>query len=350
MITTRLSARSADLARADEHSFGHLDVAEVAADSDVLAHRAPDERNLAPERLRGVDDLLHAVDVRREARHDDAPAAAREDLLQVRADDRLRGREARPVHVRRVAAQQQHALAPEFREPRDVGGSPVHGRLVELVVAGDQDRAEVGTERDRGRVGDRVRHVHELQRERSELDRFPRFGLDHLDVAQAVLVELRACHRGRQRACVDRCVELAAELAQHPRQRAEVVLVAVRDDDRLDVGGALAQIAEVGQHEVDADHLGGREAQPDVDHDDPAVVLDDRHVLADLAEAAERQHAQRHAPAPPRRAVVGAEMRVTRVRRPAGRGVRASAGSSPSPPAWRGRAAAAALRLPGRAG
>ena len=26
--------------------------------------------------------------------------------------------------------------------------------------------------------------------------------------------------------------------------------------------------------------------------DDPAVVFDDRHVLADLAEAAERQHSQ----------------------------------------------------------
>ncbi len=79
--------------------------------------------------------------------------------------------------------------------------------------------------------------------------------------------------------------------------------MAVRDDDRLDVLGALAQVGEVGQHEVDADHLGRREAQADVDDDDPAVVLDDGHVLADLAQAAERQDAQlAHACAPaPRR-------------------------------------------------
>ena len=50
-----------------------------------------------------------------------------------------------------------------------------------------------------------------------------------------------------------------------------------------------------GQHEVDAHHLGGREAQAAVDHDDPAVVLDDRHVLADLADAAQREDAQRAA-------------------------------------------------------
>ena len=71
--------------------------------------------------------------------------------------------------------------------------------------------------------------------------------------------------------------------------------MAVRDDDRLDVVDAVAQVGEVRQDEVDPDHLGGREAQPDVDDDDPAVVLDDGHVLADLAEAAERQHAQRAA-------------------------------------------------------
>ena len=71
-----------------------------------------------------------------------------------------------------------------------------------------------------------------------------------------------------------------------------MVLVAVGDDDRLDVVGALAQVGEVGQHEVDADHLGRREAQADVDDDDAVVVLDDRHVLADLAQPPEGQDPQ----------------------------------------------------------
>ena len=71
-----------------------------------------------------------------------------------------------------------------------------------------------------------------------------------------------------------------------------MVLVAVGEDDRLDVVGALAQVGEVGQHEVDPVHLGGREHQPGVDDDDAAVVLDHGHVLADLAEAAQGQHSQ----------------------------------------------------------
>ena len=85
------------------------------------------------------------------------------------------------------------------------------------------------------------------------------------------------------------------ELAQNPRQRAEMVLVAVRHDDRLDVLRTLAQVGEVRQHQIDADHLRRREAQPDVHHDDPAVLLDDRHVLADLPQPAEGQDAQRGA-------------------------------------------------------
>ena len=68
--------------------------------------------------------------------------------------------------------------------------------------------------------------------------------------------------------------------------------MAVGDHDRLDVVHPLAQVGEVGQHEVDPHLLRGREPQPRVDDDDPPVVLDDGHVLADLAHASEREDAQ----------------------------------------------------------
>ncbi len=143
-------------------------------------------------------------------------------------------------------------------------------------------------------------HVHELERERPEIERLPGFDFVQIHLAQLVLVELRARHRGGQRARVDRRGEVGAELAQHPGQRAEMVLVAVRDHDRLDVGDAFAQVGEIGQDQVDPDHLRRGKAQAHVDHDETAVLLDDRHVLADLAEAAERQYAQlsAHAGAP----------------------------------------------------
>ncbi len=57
------------------------------------------------------------------------------------------------VGVRRVAAQQQQALAAELGEPRHVGGRAADRRLVELVVAGEEDRAELARERDAAASG-----------------------------------------------------------------------------------------------------------------------------------------------------------------------------------------------------
>ena len=65
----------------------------------------------------------------------------------------------------------------------------------------------------------------------------------------------------------------------------------------VDAVGVLAQVGEVGQHEVDAVHVGTGEHQPAVDEQDAAVVADallDRHaVAADLPEPAEEDDADR---------------------------------------------------------
>src|SRR4051794_18772714 len=54
--------------------------------------------------------LLHAVDVRGERRDHDPAVAAREHLLELRSHARFGRRDPGPVDVRRVAAQEQHAL------------------------------------------------------------------------------------------------------------------------------------------------------------------------------------------------------------------------------------------------
>ena len=81
----------------------------------------------------------------------------------------------------------------------------------------------------------------------------------------------------------------------HPKQvrnGADVVLVAVGEDDRLDVVEAILEVAEVGKHEVDAWLVFFGEEHPAVDDEEAAVEFDHVHVPADLAEAAERNHAQ----------------------------------------------------------
>ena len=278
-----------ELGRLHECVLRHLDIPEVAGDVHVAPHRTADDDNLAAGVDADLDRLLHAVDVRREARDENAPAARRDDLPERLADDALAPGEARALGVRRVGEQKVDTAVAELGEATDVGAQPVDRRVVELPVAGVEDQAGGGLDRDPDAVGDRVRHADELELERAELNRRPvRVRLLQLGRAQQpVLVELRLDEPEREPRPPDL---LDLDLAQQERQRADVILVRVREDDRAHV--LVAEVAEVREDQVDAEVLVAREGQPGVDDDRLAADLEDGHVLAHLAEPAERDHAQ----------------------------------------------------------
>ena len=73
---------------------------------------------------------------------------------------------------------------------------------------------------------------------------------------------------------------------------ADVVLVAVGEHQRLDVVEAVPDRLEVGEDQVDARVVLLGEQHAAVDDQQPAVVLEDGHVPADLAEPAERDDPQ----------------------------------------------------------
>src|SRR5438270_550381 len=87
---------TAEPGRPHEDAPGAVHVAEVARDVRVLAHRAADAADLAPDLHRDVDRLLHPVDVGGERGDEDAALPLRDDLPEGLADDPLGGREARP--------------------------------------------------------------------------------------------------------------------------------------------------------------------------------------------------------------------------------------------------------------
>ena len=76
------------------------------------------------------------------------------------------------------------------------------------------------------------------------------------------------------------------------RHGADVVLVAVREHDADDVVEAVPDRREVGEDQVDAWLVLLGEEHAAVDDEQPAVVLEDGHVAADLAESAERDDAE----------------------------------------------------------
>ncbi len=79
---------------------------------------------------------------------------------------------------------------------------------------------------------------------------------------------------------------------QHVGQAANVVLVAVGEEDRLELLAVLFDVSNVRDHEVDAEHLLLREHEAGIDGDHVVAVLEQHHVLADLSQTAKRDNAQ----------------------------------------------------------
>ena len=268
-----------------------------------------------------VDRLLHPVDVRGEGGDQDAALALRDDLAERLADEPLRAREPRPLRVRRVAEQEIDAAVADLGEPPDVGAEAVHRRVVELPVARVQHAAGVGLDQDRDVVRNGVRHAHELEAERAELERRPlRVDLAQLGRAeQAVLVQLRLDEAERQAGRPD-LGDL--DLPHQIRQPPDVVLVRMRQHDRAKPARAVPEIREVREDEVDAEVLVTRKRETGVDDEGAALVLEHGHVLSDLAEPAERDHAQRRGCHRPSVSAAGGHPRPARSPRSRGAGGR----------------------------
>ena len=102
----------ADVGVANLHAGRNPQVAEPLGDLGVPHHAAPDERDLAIELRREIDEDLHPVDARRERRDDQLAGRAGEDLLERLDDLELRAGEAAAIDVGAVGEQRQHAGAP----------------------------------------------------------------------------------------------------------------------------------------------------------------------------------------------------------------------------------------------
>ena len=111
------------------------------------------------------------------------------------------------------------------------------------------------------------------------------------EVLDLVLLELALQQRERERRAVD--LETAVDIAEQVRQRSDVILVPVREDDRLDPIGLRSQEVEVRQDQVDPGHVARRERQTHIDDQDAFVQLEAGHVAADLADPAEEDESRR---------------------------------------------------------
>ena len=278
----------ADLVDVDDCAFRRVDVAELERNVDDIDHAAAEHGHLALIAHRRVDDLLDAMDVRRERRDDDAAAAVVERLVERRTDRALARRMALALRVRRVSHHHEHALVAELRETAEIRHLAVNRRIVELEVARMHDHAERCLDGEADRIWNRMVHTDETDAEAADIDDVALHdGMEHRGV-DAVLFETSLEDAEREARAVDR----NADLLEHIRQRADMIFVAVCEHDGLDLVAVLEEIRDIRNHEIDAEHILLREHETGINEQDLILIADDRHILANLSQTAERNDLQ----------------------------------------------------------
>ena len=281
---------AANVLRAHDAAVGNAQLVEAVRDLDVVHHAAPDEPDLAPHAARDIDHLLNAVHRAREARDDNFFGRRAEKLFEAHHHRALGGREAGALDVGAVAEEREHALLPVARERVQVERFAIDGSRIDLEIAGVDDDADRRAHRERDAIDRAVRDVQILDLEWAERGRFA--GRDFVQlgrIEQAVLFQFFPHQRERELRAVYRHVEVAENVGD----RADVVFVRVREDDRAHHALVLLQVGDVGDDDVDAEQFLLGKHQAGVDHDDVVAAAKSEHVHAELAQSAERNGPQR---------------------------------------------------------
>ncbi|MBG9887153.1 hypothetical protein ABE10_11550, partial [Bacillus toyonensis] len=181
----------------DQHVTGDLEIAQLLCDRHVPDHAPAEEGDATTMRVGGVDDLLDAMHVAGEARHDNAARRLADHLVEHGTDRALERREPGDVGVRGVDEEQVDPLLAETGEGTEIGQTPVERELVHLEVARRQHESGLRPDRDGQSVGDGMVDRHELEVERADLLALP-LGDRQGEGLDAMLLELRLHQREGQ--------------------------------------------------------------------------------------------------------------------------------------------------------
>jgi hypothetical protein len=182
-----------------------------------------------------------------EATEDQATGRLLEDLLQRRDDGALRGRSTAPLHIRRIGQEREHAPVTILAQSREIGRLADDRLLVELHVGqmhADPHRRPNGQGHT---VNRRMRGPDELDLKRPGLDEIPRLDDMQLGLAQQPMLDQLVLRHGQREA---RAINRHVDDLQQIGQRADVIFVSMREDERAHARGVRLDEPEVGDDDV----------------------------------------------------------------------------------------------------
>src|SRR5664280_932049 len=204
-----------------------------------------------------------------------------EDLGKSSPDGSLTGRVAAPLDVGRILKQRQHILFAVLGKRVQIEKLVVGWRRVNLEITGMNNDANRRVYRERNAIYERVRDLHRVYRENADLESLSGANLvQHRVIQQAVFFQLPFYIGEGKLRPIDRHVEFA----EHPWQRANMVFVAMRENDSPYFFAVLDEVANIGHHDIDAEELGLRKHHPGINHNDVVAIAYGHAVHAEFAE------------------------------------------------------------------
>ena len=277
------------LAGIDDQTVGDFDVAKVFGNLGGIVHGAAEECDLASVLVCELHREIDAVNGRREARDEKPALGVRENFVKFAANGAFTRRVPLALDVGGILKQRQHAVLAIFGKGVQVEEFVVGGRGIDFEIAGVDDDAEWRVDRERNAIDEAVRDLNGMDGKRSGLKALVGAHLAKVGVfEQAVLVEfvfdvgereLRAPYRN-------------LEFRKHPGKRADVIFVAVGQDDAANPLAVLDEIGDVGNNDVDAEQFGFGEHESGVDDENVVSPANGHAVHAEFAEASERDNLQ----------------------------------------------------------
>ncbi len=275
-----------DLCRGDDRLLLHLEEAGLLRDLEIRLYGAAFGDNLLAEALGDLDDADHALELRGEGADDETALHGLDDLLEGLMHLALRDGESVALGVGGVRDEEEVLLRREHAPLLLLGIGRDAVLMIELEVAGSDDVAVRGLDSDAHRIRDRVGDGEELDLGRADSHGRARVDGDDIQLwLVRILLLALLDHHGGEVLRVDRGI---AHALHQERDAADVIEVAVRDEDAADAVLVHLEILGVREDVIDARlRVLGHELEADVEDEDVAVGLDGEHVASDLLDAAE---------------------------------------------------------------
>ena len=261
------------------------DVAELGGGVDDVHHGAAFDHALAPVLVGGIDDLLNPVHIGCEGRNDDPGVRiVRKDIVEGPSDRALGLGEAWPLRVRRIAAEGQNPLLPDFGKTLQVNLVSEDRRVIDLEVAGMDDRPGRRIDGQGRCILNRVICLNELYPETARVDGLTEgnhLAADlrhHIFLFELVLNDAHGKLRG---------IEGHRQLVQDIGNRPDMVFMSVGDENALDLVFILDQKGNIGYDKVDPRHVVLGERHSAVNDDDTVAVAESCHIHSDEFNAAQ---------------------------------------------------------------